>query len=435
MTVFHSIYLKIRGREIFTAVSFLLAAALLLSCGEKMDLPSSPESVAFSAGDTTYIHLAPDWLINDGIPLSDPCDIVVGPEGYVFVADRGNNRIAVFDRVGNTVEAGWRHRLTDLENLPEWESENSVEAVGQDEKLNLFIVNGGPTVWYWNQYLNTIGVEAVLDHIVVYDTLENDTTEMNFIEWSALDNESPYRYVPVDYVFDDDPARIDSVLTPAIFYQDPVGLSKYRGVAGGPDETVYVTDLTDRVSRLTVLYQNLVLLKNGYFGYTYTGEFERDVAVYGSGMGTTQDPAGIYVQVQGSQHFIYFTQTGGYFKAQKIREEGVGNFFSAFGPDTDFMQLDRFADPMDIWVAQQYLGGNWIFVADTDSNRVQVFNPEGDFLMYAGVRDSSGVEIFDELDHPEGVAHFEGILYVTDTGNNRIVRYALSSDIENIPGQ
>lgn len=400
-----------------------------------MALPSSPESVAFSAGDTTYIHLAPDWTTNDGIPLSEPCDIVVGPEGYVFVADRGNNRIAVFDRVGNALDNAWTNRLRNLDELAGWDADASVEAVGQDEKLNLYIANGGPTIWYWNQYLNTIGVKAVLDYMVVYDTLESDTAEMTFAEWGELAYESPDRYVPIDYVYDDDPARIDSVLMPAIFYQDPVGLSKYRGVAGGPDETVYVSDLTDRVSRLDVRYQNLVILNNGYPAYTYTGEFERDVAVYGTGMGTTQDPAGIYVQVQGSQHFIYFTQTGGYFKAQKIREEGVGNFFSAFGPDTDFMQLDRFTNPMDIWVAQQYLGNNWIFVADTDSNRVQVFNPEGDFLMYAGVRDSSGVDIFDELNHPEGVAHFQGTLYVADTGNNRIVRYALSSDIENIPGQ
>ncbi len=124
---------------------------------------------------------------------------------------------------------------------------------------------------------------------------------------------------------------------------------------------------------------------------------------------------------------------------QKIREQGTGNFFSAFGPETDIMALNQFANPRDVWVAGQYLGNRWIFVADTDSNRVQVFNPTGDFLMYAGGRrvgtGSSAVEYFDQLSSPEAVAHFEGILYVADTGHDRICRYALSTDVENIPGQ
>ncbi len=408
----------------------LLAVAMGLGCTSDMSLPPSPQNVAFGSGDTTYIHLAPDWTVNNGLPLSQPGDIVIGPDGYAFVADPGNRRICVFDRAGNAVTGGGIEILSGLDSL---------KALGQDEKLNLFIATGGSAILYWNQYLNQAGVQAVMDYFLVYDTLAADTLEMTFGEYDSLNAISPGRYEPFDAVFSSDPARIDSALGPAIFYQEPTGHAHYRGVAGGPDQTVYVGDeYFDQVTRLTLKYANVVLLADGSTGFTYYGQYDRPVATYGTGMGTTINPAGIYIQVQGGQHYIYFTQTDGNFLVQKIREQAAGDFFSSFGPEDDIMQLGRFARPLDVWVAEQYLGNNWIFVADTDSNRVQVFSPAGDFLMFAGGRqaeaDSGWVEIFDELSAPEGVAHFEGVLYIADTGNNRVCRYALSTDVENIPG-
>jgi len=405
----------------------VLMATCLIGCGTKMPLPPTPESVPFSGGDTTYIHLAPDWTIHNGLPLLDPCDIVVGQDGVAFVADSGNNRIVAFDRSGSSITGGGMERLTDLDSL---------EAIGQDEKLNLYIATGGSQILYWNQYNNQVGVQAVLDHFVVYDTLTGDTLNLTFGEYAELNLASPGRYEPFDLALSDDPARLDSALGPSLFYQEPTGHARYRGVAGGPDETVYICDeYFDQVTRLILQYRNLVQLSDGSFGFTYYGIYDRPVATYGTGMGTTIDPAGIFIQVQGGSHYIYFAQTDGNFLVQKIREQAAGDFFSAFGPGDDIMDLNRYAAPRDVWVAEQYLGNNWIFVADTDSNRIQVFTPAGDFLMYAGEKDSAGVLLFDELSAPQGVSHFEGILYVADTGNHRIARYALSTDVENIPGE
>lgn len=413
-------------------ITVILLALLLLGCTAKSPLPSSPQNVAFGSGDTTYIHLAGDWTTHGGLPLSDPSDLVAGPDGRVFVADPGNERIVAFERSGTPAYGEGLDRLTGFDSLA---------AIGQDEKLNLFIATGGPAILYWNQYVNAVGVEAVLDHYVVRDTLTTDTLELSFIQYDTLSAASPWRYVILQSVYSEDPARIDSALGPAIFYQEPTGHARYHGVAGGPNETVYVGDqYFDNVDRLKLLHANKIRLSNGAYSYTYRGVYDTHVATYGTGMGTTMDPTGMYVQVQGGQHYLYFSQVGGnYFKVQKIREQGEGNFFSSFGPETDIMELGRFANPKDVWVATQYLGNNWIFVADTDSNRVQVFNPAGDFLMYAGGRRvGSGPlapEVFDELSAPAAVAHFEGILYVADSGHNRICRYALSTDVENIPGE
>jgi hypothetical protein len=385
---------KDTGKYLVIVAVIIAIAALLISCGEKMKLPTTAKSVAFGSGDTTYIHLAPDWTVNNGTPLSEPCDIVVGPDGFVFVADRGNNRIACFDRTGGTIGASWTSGLDNLETLPSAAPGSAIEAIGQDEKLNLYMVMGDTIVWQWNQYLNQIGVQAVMEYLTVFDTLEMTTTDISFIEWIELSNEAPDRYEVVDISYSFDPERIDSVLAPRIFYHEPQ--AKFRGVAGGPNSTMYVCDEYDEIIRINVQFHNLVMLDNGFLAYTYFGERDRVVATSGTGMGTTNEPAGIYIQVQGGQHFIYWTQTGLNFMAQKLREEGVGNFFSAFGPDTDFMQLERYAHPMDIWVAEQYLGNNWIFVADTDANRVQVFNPVGDFLMHAGERISTSGEVIFE---------------------------------------
>jgi DNA-binding beta-propeller fold protein YncE len=62
-----------------------------------------------------------------------------------------------------------------------------------------------------------------------------------------------------------------------------------------------------------------------------------------------------------------------------------------------------------------------IYVADAASDSVYKFNAFGDLLIAFG-----GSEIFNE---PFSVAFFDKTLYVADTGNNRILRFILSTDL------
>ena len=62
-----------------------------------------------------------------------------------------------------------------------------------------------------------------------------------------------------------------------------------------------------------------------------------------------------------------------------------------------------------------------IYIADAGKDSVYKFNTFGDELESFG-----GPDIFNQ---PHGVAHFNNTLYVADTGNNRILRFSLSTDL------
>ena len=63
-----------------------------------------------------------------------------------------------------------------------------------------------------------------------------------------------------------------------------------------------------------------------------------------------------------------------------------------------------------------------IYVAESTKDSVYKFNSFGDKLIGFG-----GPSIFSE---PYAVAFFDKILYVADRGNNRILRFQLSTDIQ-----
>jgi DNA-binding beta-propeller fold protein YncE len=63
-----------------------------------------------------------------------------------------------------------------------------------------------------------------------------------------------------------------------------------------------------------------------------------------------------------------------------------------------------------------------IFIADADKDSIYKFNSFGDELQSFG-----GPETFNQL---YGVDFFNKTLYVADTGNNRILRFILSTELQ-----
>ena len=123
-----------------------------------------------------------------------------------------------------------------------------------------------------------------------------------------------------------------------------------------------------------------------------------------------------------------------------------------YQPDTQMLQASanpsrgdgflydefKFVNPTDLAVAAD--GSNYLFVLDGGSDSLFVFtgqgiegvtpppgstSPKPVIVSFGGSGDGAK-----QFDRPQGVAYFRKIVYVADTGNNRISRFRLNTDFE-----
>jgi hypothetical protein len=371
---------------------------IIAGCGDKMALPpvvGSPDS--FGANDTSYIHLIPDWnttTINysPSNPMT-PVDIAIGEDNYIFIADQLNNKIIALTESGEMVTSQNMDKISPVENPL---------ALDIDAKLNLLIVNGTNKIYVWNQFINVAGVKSV-----VVDTTENG-----------------------ELIFSTSSSVIDSVLGIHPFYIDKNENASFQGVAFGPSEnnTVFVTDKTDnRILKLNIEISGAVELNRGYLFPIFQGVYEEDIANFGSGAGTVDNPRKIICDGDGN---IYFTQLGGNFLVQKLNNNGQ-NYSAAYTLYEDqIMDLNRFLGPMDIALGEN----DAIFVVDTpDSGRVSKFFNRGSFAGRLANLGKKGL-VEARFNSPMGIAISDKeVVYIANTNDHRIERYQYSISEDDLP--
>jgi hypothetical protein len=513
--------------------AFIMVMAIvgLYGCANPPDLPTSLASDAddFGPSDTSFVRISPNWDASAGYDWENPGEIHIARDGYMYVADeKDGGRVVRLKLDGSPVEDDFFANLIDASGRPPL-------GLGQDSKLNLFMVDGSNLVYARNSLFDT---KPVAEVIVSFDIIDLRTEDIYTIDNSApifqqIDDlyHQGIDSIWVDYnssVSTTDPDTLAFFMEEYVFLADTSGehASVFTDVDGGPagEETIYVTDQgNDRIAQFGVFPARILVLDSGEVTYAYAAIHLADVVQFGSGQVSTNNPTSVVTTGGSVSTRLYFTQVKGNFLAQRLRPSGSTWQFdiaaAANGPD--IVNLNYFGAPVAIAVGESdQLGLGLFYIADSTQNRVTSFYPGGatfrhvaaesqlidleagqfieDALADLGIEwypdlnaaldgyysskdtvvhiepnqslgdaaaaaghvflqelnpnlspttvylDATNVTISipekttvavysPTLDKPRGVATRDGIVYITDSGNNRIVRFSRSDSDSYIP--
>ncbi|MEA3285855.1 MAG: hypothetical protein U9Q77_00575 [Candidatus Marinimicrobia bacterium] len=434
----------------------ILAILFLVGCGVKVELPTAiqTDTPISGANDTTYIRISPDWDASNGYVFSSPWDVIVGADGYLFVADHDHSNIHVISAAGSEVLIdAFGNDFTALTNMTDPAGAFITPmAIAQDDRLNLFVADSSNRLVVWNQYLNNVGVDSIAVSIQMrspmaemlwvadYDsigTLQAEGWTINDVEWSDQGLE---QWLAPRLFWD----AGDSLEAHQIerYYIDPDSV-RVTGVSSNGDLCLVADAYSNSILGLTYVPAALLMTGTGDEVLVYRGTMTERTVSTGTGNGTVNDPRGMTHDKSGA---LYYAQWGENFSVHKVG----GNSGFEYGVD-DIMEIERYDHASDVCLDQL---GN-IYVADTGHDLVQQFSSSGGFMFNIGVsrvfvdstimdsiligseyqvveRDTTfQVEVADILQAPRSVAiDATGIVYIADTQNDRIMRYRLSTEFD-----
>ncbi len=355
---------------IFTGVIIFL-----INCGDKFNLNQVEigDDEVNVGGDTVFVKLSPVW---EG--FNKPQDIMVGREPFIYVADTENDRVVMLNLAGQIL--GTR-------------SIKHPVALAQDHRLNLIVVAqfdtsvGGGT--------QTFSAVFKLDLVSVQHQIE--IAPITRLLPRAEDLNRP----DIEYTG-------ACVFANNIFYVARKGPN--NSGFGEPD-----------IDNSILIFIPKSLFRDGAEGDTLIGRVP-NIDPLGQGPVSAFEISSL-TSFNNQSIDIIITLTGGtsfkanwlHYQITPIDQRYVSNFSPASG--LDLVIPNRFEHPEG---SAMDPSGN-IYIADAGKDSVYKFNAFGDELESFG-----GPEIFSQ---PHGVAFFDKTLYVADTGNNRILRFSLSTEL------
>jgi DNA-binding beta-propeller fold protein YncE len=372
-------------------ILFVFLISISIFCThEKFPLPSiPPEEERFDLGEARYIQLNPPLDAANGYSFNKPSDIYVGADNFVYVADTENNRIAMMDAGGAIL--GYSQFIP------------HPEAITQNDSSELLIVNKTNSIF------------------------RIDMERYNHEIWNA--------------------AIVDTVPQPSEQHRI------FTGITVHDKFEYYVTVLDTADSSSNTLEFSFIY--DFFANHTLKGPIP--LFVNGTGLYSAIVPTGIvslrerYLDIPSQEttpEFI-FCQSGktsllsNNFKVQSVTTfTSEGRVFltpntSLIG--TDIYDVDKYSFPEDVTIDRS----GFIYVVDkgayTIDDSTQMVVPDttqpppgfyrfssGGTQLQAVLDDGSG----SQFKMPKGIAvtPFEGIVYVTDTGNDRILMFRLSTE-------
>jgi len=451
-----------RSILIYTIIFF--AIFIIINCGHMEKLPTVSEA---EQGDTSYVQMFPNWE-KDEYNFNTPKDIIVGNDGYLFIADSGNSRIVVLDQAGLTItEDEYGNNFQGLAEIS-ISGKGNIQPIrlGQDSKMNLLFIDGGNQIYAWNQHYNNAGIRYVSTEVTLRHT--ESGTILNSSRIDSLNYYLTSGYTLVNAKPDSSEELINSILAPHIFFDgndpknwefvDDYGDTRNTKivdlVAFGKDYSngIYISDKRyNRIVKLKYIPKYILVMSDFSVVIGYEAVFSEVATGQGTGAGFVMEPKSIDIDASGN---IYFTQTGGVYSCHGI---SAGSYRTLFNPgEDDILDIGRFKSAWDVSIDSRGI----IYVVDAGSNYIQTFDNKGNFLRSVAttevivdttfletvysfeidstvfpydttIVDTSVVEIDSTVSYqlalilkkPEAIAISQNILYIADTGNSRIVRF------------
>ena len=349
-------------------------AVVFLSCESKFNINSLPNANASGTiGDTVYVQQNPVWT-----GFNNPTAIIVGNEPFIYVADTYNDRVAMLDLNGEVI------------GYAEDPGPNGMRrpiGIAEDKKLNLIICAQFDTTLPGHTSPTTFGAVYKMDLVAVGHNINQGVLRRVFFEPS----DSARRYTAVATLYDN---------------------TYYVGRTGPNDAGL---DKDDNI----LLFSADDQLLTGLPPYFTWG---------GTGFLSIQKVTGLATQPNRRSVDYVFCQTGetSLFKVQWIQLMVVGqttDYESKFSANTSALStVNRFQAPEG--VAFDPAGNLYVVDAQTDS--LYRFSSNGSEHYSFGGSGSGNLQ----FNRPSGVAYFDKTVYVADAGNNRIVRFKLSTELD-----
>ncbi len=353
----------------FTSIIFsiIISVILFVGCADKFELPTDTGGLGNIAGDTVYIQINPPW---EG--FNNPQDVYIGKEPFVYVADTDNNRIVMMNLAGTVL--GTLNIKKPIE-------------IAQDYQLNLIVC-------------------------AEFDTLGQTFAAVYKIDLVAANHNIQS-------------APITRLLPRPNVASDLNSSINYTGVAVFYDNSFYVARIGPNNSSVfnpdnSILIFQKKILDDGSKKDTLIGRLP-SLEPTGTGILSTFNISSLTTFNRRNIDFIMTLTGNTSFKTQWLyynyASETPG-YESRLNPNSNNLMLpNKFVRPEGVTVDNF---GN-IFVADAGKDSVYKFNSFGDELQSFG-----GTSLFKE---PYAVAFFDRTLFVADKGNNRILRFILSTDL------
>ncbi|GEM_PF-486660 len=370
------------------AVLTIIALITANGCGDKVALPSDLPAPCYDCAnvDTAYVLVNPIWVSADGLAFNKPHDVYIGYDRFVYVCDTKNDRVLKLDVDGSFLES--------------YPIINPV-AITQDRGLDLLVVAGDFFTTHQDTiFAGTDSMRLVLDSTIYGNAIYRKKyfgNEGFQVVWRA---DSPY-YSTYDPLYQRD-----------IWHE-----AEFWGIAASNEisKEYFVADFwIGRIIRFS----------------SEDKPMPPDLVTSGVANGQTSYPMDVYYYTIAGQSYLAFAQGIANFGVQIVSPINGSPFFTTSGGN-GLPPLVRFSSRGAKQVAVDEYSNFYVLLQATDpdlgvDHLFYKYDRGGQRLMEFGT-EGTGERQFKG---PRGLAYANGILYIADTGNNRIVRYQLATDLQ-----